>query len=462
MPLPVCKYDPKCYQKNEDHFKKYSHPSRDKAAVVAGSPKKKTWVQPSLSFSVKPEERFARDSTVTSSSSTIADKGSPKKAASAKSPVKAPSKSPGPSRKRPRDEDEDDDVEDSAHIALPAPRPSPLQGPDIAAVFEMPYPMEEIHVILNIAKDLKPSDPCKAFDGVRLIGPFQVALGHKYGSDAEKWTHWRRRFDPPEVQTMFVEDTDAEDSHHFCYHRDSPDHLPTMVVKGSNNSCKFSIVSTSLPVALMDACVKGSKGYSELAKKVSLTPANSTAGAVKARNRAVIAKTVSGLGIAVPYVKKTELGYRDPMFSTGHFMGLVNALNKDKLTPKQQEDLYEQFRFADIANDEFDFGLSLELGLNMLTLVNRRNAVSANTIRILDTAYMLLGRDLFRHILACHIPLLMFPKEERPTEFPTGPCDAKPPTKPKTPLKPMPSKEEKASEGAEKSPSGSRGKPLVL
>ena len=60
MPPPLCKFDAKgCYQKNLEHFKKYSHPEKDKKALAAkaiagaaaaGSAAKKAMVQPKLNF----------------------------------------------------------------------------------------------------------------------------------------------------------------------------------------------------------------------------------------------------------------------------------------------------------------------------------------------------------------------------------------------------------------------------
>ena len=127
---------------------------------------------------------------------------------------------------------------------------------------------------------------------------------------------------------------------------------------------------------------------------------------VKQRQKISLVRTYSGLGIKAPFDKKSEVGYRPMMYHLTHLKQLVAGMQEGTLSPKQRDEIDEQFRFADIANDECDFGLNLELGLNLFALVVKKDEVLWHTYRVLEMAYGLLGRDVFRHILRCHLNIL--------------------------------------------------------
>ncbi|KAL7709167.1 PBZ domain/Uncharacterized conserved protein (DUF2228) [Lotmaria passim] len=213
------------------------------------------------------------------------------------------------------------------------------------------------------------------------------------------------------------------------------------------------------------------------------------------RRKAWTAPTCSRLGICVPVDKKTKIGYREPNIPHGvsfadclrnceagfvagldssSFAAGSHALDNSgaagaldavpfsrssrhaqlqevrRFSSKTSDVLDSIFVCADIANDEGDFGTSLELGLNSLTCVladrcvvvaaataekhtaSQKNGANGgddsdrstplskacraempridpvlwHTYRLLDCAYMLLQRPLYRHVLRCHLPLL--------------------------------------------------------
>ncbi|KPI87891.1 hypothetical protein ABL78_3048 [Leptomonas seymouri] len=210
------------------------------------------------------------------------------------------------------------------------------------------------------------------------------------------------------------------------------------------------------------------------------------------RRKTWVAPTYSGLGLCVPVDKTTEIGYREPNIPPGlsfanslrdweadfvasvassassddrtkdHNAGPAGALASQPLSRsssyarlhearpfslKTSDALDNIFLCADIANDEGDFGASLELGLNCFTCLladtcvvagkkegpkgssdehedarggdgtpceckascseeSRIDPVLWQTYRLLDCAYMLLQRPLYRHILRCHLPVL--------------------------------------------------------
>jgi hypothetical protein len=337
----------------------------------------------------------------------------PSEAAAPTPPATPPSASPGKGAKGPR-------------IPLPPPRASPLAGSDPAVVFEMPYDIEELQAIAKAAHSVRPSDWLNAWrdtHGVVLCGPFTVMAGLSYASDAAKWTEQRGVRDPPEVQCCAVV-TRSADRQRLCLFRDDPAELPSAVVSiavtpatqlsdASNveeGSGKMEIVGGSLASVLagvIDNC--GSMATVDLRKRFEHAKPDKHR-VLKARQAKTVAKTQSGVGIVVPYNKKTELGYRDPMIERGRLVGMMQRVNREgRLPPKQQEELDEQLRFNDISNDECDFGLGLELGLDLLSQVDPSkgvNPVVMNTMRVLHLAYLMLGRDLFAHILQCSMARL--------------------------------------------------------
>ena len=399
---PVCKYDGNCYRKNDDHLKGFAHPKQDEAAAA-----KKRQQQQSPGRVKSPAGRPAPAVTAPS----------PQKLA----PAKTGSSTSCSPAKRQRDESTGAafavrDVIESLTAKPPAPRPSPLgmstsSSLSLFDVYEMPYPQSELETILNVAKSVKPGDPLTAFEGWRLVGPFEVLLGKSFSSDSDKWRHFRFRYDPPEVQTVAISTAVSEDlslpERHVAYHRDDPINYPGMVVMGTSRGNKFSIEGDSVAGFLLRSIPEGPallalRSAFPLAAKQFRD--KNTVQALRRKQQT--AATLHGLGILVPYDKKTEVGYREMMLSLAQLKNIVAAWNSGALTPKSHEDIEEQFRFADIANDECDFGLNVELGLNLLALVEKKNDVLYHAHRILDMAYMLLGRGLYQHILLCHLPTL--------------------------------------------------------
>jgi hypothetical protein len=118
-------------------------------------------------------------------------------------------------------------------------------------------------------------------------------------------------------------------------------------------------------------------------------------------------RTFSGIGFSAPYDFETEIGYRETMMDKPKLKRTLQTLaHGEALAPKARDELDEQLRFADIANDESDFGLNLELGLDFLFYAplkseKRGGEVTRHAVRILSVAYELLMRDLYAHIVKC-------------------------------------------------------------
>ena len=430
---PICSYDPGCYRTNPAHLAKYAHPSREgrtspplpsapshcapSSAVTphVASPRKQATLD---LYRTAPKEPWSAHAPVVSvpppKPATPSPLSPSRPAVAAAQPLQSVPSSPSKDRKRLREE-ETSDTRLGGPLLAPPPRCSPLCG-GLFDVYEMPFPVKELEAILSIARELNPSAPLTAFPGVRLVGPFEVILGRTFASDAEKWRAWRFRWDPPEVQTVAVSQrterkgTSAAElpATHLGFHRDDPRELPQMVVRGSAFESTFTIEGSSLGAALSTFVEQqGDPAASYVARRLKdVFGEADKADAVQKRRKKTLGKTFHGLAFSIPYNRKTEIGYREPLLSDSQLHSLLSVMNRGSMTPKQDEAMDEQLRLADIANDESDFGLSLQLGLNFFSSVVANNAVLWNAQRMLDVAYMLLGRDLFRHILQCHMRYL--------------------------------------------------------
>uniref|UniRef100_A0A7S3AWL4 Uncharacterized protein n=1 Tax=Haptolina ericina TaxID=156174 RepID=A0A7S3AWL4_9EUKA len=107
------------------------------------------------------------------------------------------------------------------------------------------------------------------------------------------------------------------------------------------------------------------------------------------------------MGIVVPYDKRTEVGYRslDPSGESLRKLLYRQVSAKPEARAAPQSELDELVNWANIANDECDFGASLQLGSD---LFNHSPQLAALTGRVLQTAYTLLGRDEYASIAAEH------------------------------------------------------------
>lgn len=269
---------------------------------------------------------------------------------------------------------------------------------------ELPLPVEELQAILTVAKRKAASvgraDPCTAWQdrGVLLVGPFARLLGQQDATTAMMLR--RGAHDPPETEPCVITTT-GEHAARYCFHRDDPTMLPTMLVRVVGDDFKFELEGNSVAALLASLT-----GDAELGAVAAAFRGLDKAAVKKRRTAACIAKTASGLGIVVPYDKKTELGYREPRLSATYIFTILDALNAGNIKPKQQQDLDEQVQFSDISNDECDFGLGLQLGLDFFTRVGPRAATNELCFRTLSVAYSLLGRDAFTTILHLHLAKL--------------------------------------------------------
>jgi len=123
--------------------------------------------------------------------------------------------------------------------------------------------------------------------------------------------------------------------------------------------------------------------------------------AAAARKRKVVGPTSNLMGIVVPYDKKSQVGYRQLHLGGSELRQLLSSLvhTKKESRGKFQAELDDLINWANIANDESDFGASLRLGMDIF---NHSPALALLAGRTLQTAYTLLGRHPFCQIAAAH------------------------------------------------------------
>ena len=133
-------------------------------------------------------------------------------------------------------------------------------------------------------------------------------------------------------------------------------------------------------------------------KKTTLLPPSSNP---DPPHRTPIASTFSGLGICVPFDKKTKVGYRPVPISEKELKSLFETMRN---TPKEKRDtrrIEEVLNWVNIGNDECDFGQGLEFGLNLFCgdKPGEEQVFGKIASVVLKNAYKLLARGEFTGIV---------------------------------------------------------------
>ena len=126
---------------------------------------------------------------------------------------------------------------------------------------------------------------------------------------------------------------------------------------------------------------------------------------LKFRKTKINAKTFNNFGFVVPYNKKTEVGYRPLPLTDSNLKKLLNTILKvDSETRnecKSLVELQEIIQLVSYANDECDFGMGLELGIDLFCSGDPFFHKSA--LHLLSMAYDLLKRETFSRIMRAHL-----------------------------------------------------------
>ncbi|CAG2175129.1 unnamed protein product [Oppiella nova] len=281
---------------------------------------------------------------------------------------------------------------------------------------EMP---KDFFALWQFCKSIKPEKPEDALTeslGLRLVGPYDVLTGKLKKSaikDREQvLCHWRYYYDLPEFQTIVASN---KNGYHLGYFRDTPDEENPVVVSNSgdnstiegmaDNICaaiysvlqnrKFrgtSAAIAELEVKLRSFCSKNKINFSDTCK-------------LRERKSKIMAKSLNGFGFVVPYDKKTELGYRPLPQTDSELKKLFAAIIKVDVDVrnecKSMSELQEIIQLVSYANDECDFGMGLELGIDLFSCGEQY--FHKSVLYLLSMAYDFLKREPFSRVIKAHI-----------------------------------------------------------
>ncbi|KAB7498643.1 Histone PARylation factor 1 [Armadillidium nasatum] len=125
---------------------------------------------------------------------------------------------------------------------------------------------------------------------------------------------------------------------------------------------------------------------------------------LKKRRKSVVSKAFHGAGIVVPVNKDTDVGYREIPETNANlkkiFKNVVEAGTEEKKL-KCLDVLQELMTNAQWATDEGDFGMGLELGLDLFTFGGEE--FHSFIRHLLTVAYDLLNREAFSKIIQAHL-----------------------------------------------------------
>ncbi|XP_044735988.1 histone PARylation factor 1 [Chrysoperla carnea] len=397
----ACKYGDKCYQKNPKHLEKFKHPPSDNLKEFTQATKK---------------QKLNNGESNTTHASKI-EKDGPENEDNSELNIENQSEN----------EDNDTDKEhqnttktNNSQVDT-KPESELTESEFIQRNFLVKMP-DDFYKFWEFCKIINEKDPLHAFEKVDLVlvGPFDVLAGKFQNvtkTKNEYLRHWRYYYDPPEMQTV-IKCYDKE-GYHIGYYRDEPLSDPCFVCSGNLINGQLTIMAGNLFGAVnvyldnyvQKKCtpfnkmgiVKFQTKLKDYAKTENITLETKT-DEMKSRNNKVVTRTFSGIGIVVPYNKKTQLGYRPLIETKDKIKKLLNNIveaKEDGLRDDFLSKLQPIITMASIAADECDFGTSLELGLD---LFNYGGEVFHNIIlSLLISSYQLLGRDSFGDIMQAHL-----------------------------------------------------------
>ncbi|XP_032399432.1 histone PARylation factor 1 [Etheostoma spectabile] len=297
------------------------------------------------------------------------------------------------------------------------------QREEIVQLYKLQMP-EDLYHFWDFCKELCPDSPRGALKdslGLQLVGPFDILAGaHKNSKNPQPnfHIHWRYLYDPPEFQTILLGSEDSQ--HHIGYYRDSPDSLPSFVGENeAKKGCTITQMGDNVFAAVLLCLLRrrkerGSKkaGGEALERlEAQLRDRAETLGLsleqktkdMKQRDKKVVTKTFHGAGIVVP-VDKNDVGYRELPETDAGLKKILKAIaeaRNDEERVKAFGPLQEMITFVQFANDECDYGMGYELGMDLFCYGS--HYFHKVIKQLLPMAYSLLKRNLFGEILEAHL-----------------------------------------------------------
>nr|ACO51773.1 C4orf27 [Aquarana catesbeiana] len=233
-----------------------------------------------------------------------------------------------------------------------------------------------------------PSDVLKDTLGLQLVGPYDILSGKhtssKENCDVNYNPHWRFFYDPPEFQTII--DGDSRTQFHMGYYR-------LFATKKLKEVSDKKTVATIKGLIEKLTAAADKLGYSMEQKSNSM----------KRRDKKVVTKSFHGAGLVVP-VDENDVGYRELPETDRNLKKICKAIVEaptDDVRMKAFAPIQEIITFVQFANDECDYGMGYELGIDLFCYGSHYFHKVAR--QLLPLAYKLLKRDLFAEIIESHL-----------------------------------------------------------
>ncbi|XP_065898955.1 histone PARylation factor 1-like [Dysidea avara] len=352
---PVCKYGAECYRKNPDHLKSYYHPSKaDEESKVK-----------------------LKQSTLPTDPSETQTKLIPK------------------------------GTSDGGKVT------DPRSSIKEKFLVDMPQDFYDFWDFCKVLNPVAPEEALKDTIGLKLVGPYCVLAGYLSTASWEDCVVESRYFyDTPEVLTVL--ENIPKNGYHISYYRDNPDDLPTFLV--SNNSKESCVLKAEGDNIFATVGLQISKKLKTVSTNSKLKELNTKLQAkckelsynlvesknFKTRNKQVVAKSFNKIGIVVP-VDQNDVGYRPLPMTNGELKAVLDKIVSSKSKEEKataSEPLEEMLSFVQFANDECDYGMGLELGIDLFCHSDQFHKIIVN---LLPLAYELLNRPVFAKIIKQHL-----------------------------------------------------------
>ncbi|XP_054164183.1 histone PARylation factor 1-like [Oppia nitens] len=279
---------------------------------------------------------------------------------------------------------------------------------------------KDFFYLWQFCKTIKPHKPEDALIeclNLRLVGPYDLMTGRikkdLIKNSEQILCHWRYYYDLPEMQTIIASNRNG---YHLAYFRDTPDDDNPVVVSNNGDNCIIEGIGDNIFAAIYSVIMKmKSKGspnktLNNLESKIKEFCTNNKiklieSSKLRQRKIKINSKTFNSFGIVVPHDEKTDVGYRPLPQSDTQLKKLLASIMKLDVDmrndSKSLSELKEIIQLVSYASDECDFGMGLELGVDLFSY--GEDFFHKSILHLLSNAYDLLKRVPFARILRAHI-----------------------------------------------------------
>lgn len=381
---PLCKYGLACYQKNPEHRKKFKHPS------AKGENAKKC------------NENSLNDASAANISNELIKNEENKTESIAQAAIEIT-----------------EELLPSMITEASYPKDSSSESSEEVVGKILKSMPKDFFDFWKFCASINKSNPESAFSqyGYHLVGIFDL-LAKKLPKNmkVDILCHWRYFYDPPEFQTVIKKD--GVNYHHIGYFRDDPSEKPSILASNSAaKGSKLTLMGDNIFCAMnleLEKVIQASKSETTKNKATNIKnelikfasenkyALNIQTNKIKRRQKLIVAKTFHGLGIVVPV--KDDVGYRPLPDSDGEMKNILKkiaASKSEKERIKNEENLDEIVTDVQFANDECDFGMGLELGIDLFCY--GESCLHKYILLVLPLAYDLLQRSKYALIVKAHL-----------------------------------------------------------